>query len=52
VEWEYREWRGESQTHKALIAADEYLGGQILMQFDFPDGTTIADQCGLIEHQQ
>jgi hypothetical protein len=39
-------------VHKVVIAIAEYLGGQIVMQFDVPDPTPVADACGAVIHQQ
>ena len=34
-------------TRKAVIQVAEYLGGNITMEFLFPDPTEVADSCGL-----
>jgi hypothetical protein len=39
---------------KAVIGIDEYLGGEIVMQFYFPsetDEVEVADACGVIWHK-
>lgn len=36
---------------KVVIGFDEYLGGEIVMQFDMPDPTEVADTCGVIWHK-
>lgn len=41
-----------SPVHKAVIAVDEYLGGEVVMQFDIPDPTPVADACGIIIHKK
>jgi hypothetical protein len=38
--------------HKIVIAVDEYLGAEIVMQFDVPDPTIPADTCGIILHKK
>jgi hypothetical protein len=45
------EGKGE-QVRKIVISVPEYLGGDVVMQFDLPDLTTVADSCGLIEHKR
>jgi hypothetical protein len=47
----HKEGKGE-QVHKVRISVPEYLGGSVVMQFDLPDLTTVADSCGLIEHRR
>jgi hypothetical protein len=42
----------DKQTRKVGISVPEYLGADVVMQFDFPDLTTVADSCGLIEHKR
>jgi hypothetical protein len=39
-------------VHKIVIAADEYLAGQVVAQFDMPDPTQIAEACGAIIHKK
>jgi hypothetical protein len=36
---------------KVVIGFDEYLGGEVVMQFDMPDPTEVADACGVIWHK-
>ncbi len=38
-------------VHKAIISVNEYLGAEIVVQFDMPDPTEVADACGLIIHK-
>jgi len=45
------EGKGE-QVRKIVISVPEYLGGDVVMQFDLPDLTSVADSCGLIEHKR
>lgn len=47
----HREGKGE-QVRKIVLSVPEYLGGSVVMQFDLPDVTTVADSCGLIEHNR
>ena len=35
-------------VHKLVMGVDEYLGAEIVMQFDMPDPTEMADACGLL----
>jgi hypothetical protein len=37
---------------KAVIRVSEYLGGNITMEFDFPDPTDVADACGLFLYKK
>jgi hypothetical protein len=39
------------QVQKVLIDVPEYLGGEVVMQFDLPDSTAVADTCGIIWHK-
>jgi hypothetical protein len=45
------EGKGE-QVRKIRISVPEYQGGNVVMQFDLPDLTTVADSCGLVEHKR
>jgi hypothetical protein len=36
---------------KIVIGLDEYLGAEVVMQFDMPDPTDVADACGVIWHK-
>lgn len=38
--------------HKIVLALYEYLGGEIVMQFDMPDPAEMADVCGAIVHKR
>jgi hypothetical protein len=38
------------QVRKVVIGVPEYLGGEIVMQFDMPDSTDVAETCGVIWH--
>jgi hypothetical protein len=39
------------QVHKILIGVPEYLGSEVVMQFDMPDATDVAETCGVIWHK-
>jgi len=39
-------------VHKVVIAANEYLAGQVVAQFDMPDPTSVAEACGVIFHKK
>jgi hypothetical protein len=39
-------------VRKLVIAVDQFLAGEIAMQFDMPDPTSIADACGVIAHKK
>lgn len=35
-------------TRKVVIGVDEYMGTEVVMQFDLPDPTEMADACGVL----
>jgi hypothetical protein len=39
-------------VHKVIIGVDEYLGAEVVVQFDLPDPTEMADACGLLIRKQ
>lgn len=39
------------QVRKVVIGVPEFLGGEVVMQFDMPDATEVADACGIIWHK-
>ena len=39
-------------SRKVVIQVSEYLGGNITMEFDFPDPTEVADSCGLFLYKK
>jgi hypothetical protein len=41
-----------SPVHKVVIAVNEFLGAEIVMQFDVPDPTPVAEACGIILHKK
>jgi hypothetical protein len=47
----HKEGKGE-QVRKIVISVPEYLGGDVVMQFDLPDLTNVSDACGLVIHKR
>jgi hypothetical protein len=47
----YHKEKTSPQVRKILVDVPEYLGGEIVMQFDLPDSTNVADACGIIWHK-
>jgi hypothetical protein len=39
-------------VRKLVIATDEFVGGEIVMQFDMPDPESVAEACGIVIHKQ
>ena len=39
-------------VRKVVIAVNEYLGAEVVMQFDMLDPTPVADACGIIIHKK
>jgi hypothetical protein len=39
------------QVRKIVIGVDEFLGSEVVMQFDLPDATEVAEACGIIWHK-
>lgn len=39
------------QVHKVVIGVPQYLGSEVVMQFDMPDATDVAEACGVIWHK-
>jgi hypothetical protein len=39
-------------VRKLVIAADEFIGGEVVMQFDLPDPDPMAEACGLVIHKR
>lgn len=37
---------------KLVLGANEYLGAEVVVQFDLPDPTEVADACGLLIHKK
>jgi hypothetical protein len=40
-----------SQIRKVVIGVSEYLGGEVVLQFDMPDASDVAETCGIIWHK-
>jgi hypothetical protein len=38
--------------HKLVIATDEFVGGEIVMQFDMPEPESVAEACGVVVHKR
>jgi hypothetical protein len=47
----YHKENTNPQVRKVVIGVDEYLGGEVVMQFDMPDATDVAEACGIILHK-
>jgi hypothetical protein len=41
-----------SPIHEIVIAVNEFLGAEVVMQFDVPDPTPAAEACGIILHKK
>jgi len=39
-------------VHKLVMGVNEYLGTEVVMQFDMPDPAEMADACGLLIHKK
>lgn len=39
------------QVRKVVLGVPEFLGGEVVMQFDMPDASEVADTCGVIWHK-
>ena len=39
-------------VRKLVIAIDEFLAGEIVMQFDTPDPSEIEEACGVVAHKR
>ncbi len=39
-------------VRKLVIATDEYLAGEVVMQFDLPNPAPVAEACGLVVHKR
>jgi hypothetical protein len=39
-------------VHKLVIATDEFVGGEIVMQFDMPEPENVAEACGVVVHKR
>jgi hypothetical protein len=38
-------------VRKVVIGVPQYLGSEVVMQFDMPDATDVAETCGVIWHK-
>lgn len=47
----YHKENSSPQIKKIVLGVPEFLGGEIVMQFDLPDSTEVADACGIILHK-
>ena len=36
---------------KVVVGLEEYLGAEVVVQFDMPDATVVAETCGVIWHK-
>jgi hypothetical protein len=47
----YHKENTSPQVRKVVLGVPEYLGGEIVMQFDLPDSAEVAEACGIIMHK-
>ena len=47
----YHKENTNPQVRKIVFDVSEYLGGQVVMQFDLPDSSEVAEACGIIMHK-
>ncbi len=47
----FRKQNTNPQIRKIVIGVDEFLGGEVVMQFDLPDATEVAEACEIIWHK-
>src|SRR5260370_31164929 len=47
----YHKENSNPQVHKVVVGVSEYLGGEVVMQFDMPDATEVGEACGIIWHK-
>lgn len=47
----YHKENTNPQVRKVVIGVSEFLGGEVVMQFDMPDATEVAEACGIILHK-
>ena len=45
----HKENKGQ-QVRKVVLGVPEFLGGEVVMQFDMPEAAEVADACGVIWH--
>jgi hypothetical protein len=39
-------------VRKLVVATNEFVGGEIVMQFDMPSPDSVADACGVVVHKR
>jgi hypothetical protein len=49
---DYHKENSNPQVRKVVIGVPEFLGTEVVMQFDMPDATEVADACGVISYKQ
>ena len=47
----YHKENTSPQVRKVVIGLQEFLGGEVVMQFDLPDVTEVAETCGIVWHK-
>ena len=47
----YHKENTNPQVRKVVIGVNEYLGGEVVMQFDMPDAKEVGEACGIIWHK-
>jgi hypothetical protein len=47
----YHKEKTTPQVRKLVVGLSEFLGGEIVMQFDMADATEVAETCGIIWHK-
>ena len=47
----YHKENTNPQVRKVVIGVSEYLGGEVVMQFDMPDATEVGEACGIVLHK-
>lgn len=40
------------QVRKIVLGVPEFLGGEVVMQFDMPDSSEVGDVCGVVWHKR
>lgn len=48
----YHKENTNPQVRKIVLGVPEFLGGEVVMQFDTPDATEVADACGIISYKE
>lgn len=47
----YHKENTSPQVRKIVLGVPEFLGGEVVMQFDMPDAAEVGDACGVIWHK-